>query len=549
MSSPFVLKGIVDGESSIWTLAPGTHRVGRGTDNEIRLPDRSVSRDHAQLVVADGIEVRDLGSRNGTWVNGERVEGSARLSHGDTVRFGSVELSLAAAGEAARAPATAPLDLSEGHQLNTTMRLAWEDAKKEAPDTSPLDRGLFQALTEAGQLLVLPRPLEQTLETVLDLVERVVPTKRIMILLNEGDAAEPTLRAARPARSSAGERLMLSRTLIRAVIAERTSLLVTDAQSDPRFREHASIVELKVRSALVAPLFDNERVIGLIYADTTDPRVRYDHDQLRAFTALANLVAVKITNARLLEDQRQMERIEQELATAASIQRSLLPAELPCDAGYEVVARHITCTEVGGDLYDVARLADGRVLLIVGDVTGKGMGAALLMSHVTASLRILYGEQIDLKTLIGRVHEQLLRTSDSMRFVTLFAGILDPREHTLAYVNAGHNPPLLVRPDGEVVRLEATGTPLGLIAGATYDAGRVDLPSDALLCVYSDGITEAARGEEFYDEERLVESLLRHRDRAIDDAATGVLGDVRAFIGDASLSDDATLLLLRRRAG
>lgn len=542
------LAGVVDGTPSRWSLGDGPHRIGRGSESEVRLADRSVSREHAVIVIDGGrAEVRDLGSRNGTWVNGRRIEGSAVVQAGDALRFGSIELLLeggAAAGPVRREVA---LSLSEAHQLHTTTRLSWKDIQREGVAATPADRRFLQVLTEAGQLLVLPRPLESMLETVLDLVDRVVTAQRTMILLAEDDGEEPVLRAARPPGTLARERLMLSRTLIRTVMDERTSLLVTDAQSDPRFREHASIIALKVHSALVAPLFDNERVIGILYADTTDPAARYDEDQLRTFTALANLAAVKITNARLLAHQREMERLEQELATAATIQRSLLPEALPGHPAYELAARQVPCNEVGGDLYDAVRLDDGRILFLVGDVSGKGMGAALLMSHVIASLRVLYGEDLPLASLVQRVHRQLVRASDSMRFVTLFVARLDPATNRLEFVNGGHNPPLLVCPEGEIRRLEATGTPLGLIEGATYEPGALEMPPGSVLCVYSDGIVEAARGSEFFEEERLIESLERRRGAPLDEVAGGVLDDVGAFLEGGAAGGDVTLLLLRRR--
>lgn len=550
MSEPrpqFGLKGVVDGAAANWPLAVGRHRVGRGSDNEIQLVDRSVSREHAVVLVENGrIDVKDLGSRNGTWVNGRRIEGNLGAKAGDLLRFGSVELELF--GEGAAAAKTASVTLSDAQHLNTTMRLSAEQAiATPAAASSNLDRGLLQALNEAGHLLALSQPLEQLLDSVLEIVERVVPAKRIVILMSEPGAKDLVLRASRPRSRAAGERLMLSRTLIRTVVEERTSLLVTDAQNDPRFREHQSIVDMNLRSALVAPLFDNENVIGLIYTDTTDPLVRYDQDQLRAFTTLANLIAVKITNAKLLEDQREKERMEQELATAAGIQRSLLPSEFPCGPGYELLARQIPCLEVGGDLYDVAELSDGHVGFVLGDVSGKGMGAALLMSHVMASLRVLYGDNLDIKSLVGRVHRQLLRSSESMRFVTLFFGRLDQATHRLEYVSAGHNPAFLLVAGGDVVRLESTGAPLGLIDGSTYETGSVTMPPGALLCVYSDGVTEAQVGDEFFDEERLIESLARHRDRPLGDVADGVLDDVQAFLGQDSPGDDVTLLLVRRR--
>jgi sigma-B regulation protein RsbU (phosphoserine phosphatase) len=133
--------------------------------------------------------------------------------------------------------------------------------------------------------------------------------------------------------------------------------------------------------------------------------------------------------------------------------------------------------------------------------------------------------------------------------VTLFIGELDCATNRLEYVSAGHNPAFLIDATGDVARLDSTGAPLGLIEGARYETGEVTMPAGGLLCVYSDGVTEAMAGEEFYDEERLIESLARRRQSPLDDVATGVLDDVQAFLGEGSPGDDVTLLLLRRAAG
>ena len=306
---------------------------------------------------------------------------------------------------------------------------------------------------------------------------------------------------------------------------------------------------MDIRSALVAPLFDNERVIGLIYADTNDPSVRYDLDHLRIFTMLANLIAIKITNTRLLDDQRAKERMEQEMATAARIQRALLPAELPPASGYEIFAWQIPCFETAGDLYDAHQLEDGSVLLTVGDVSGKGIGSALLMSHVIASMRALYGEGLDEGILIDRLHRQILRSSEPAHYATLFFARLDPRDHRLEYVNAGHNPPFLLCPDGSVHTLDATGQPVGLLDGATFETAEASFEPGSLLFIFSDGITEAmGEDEDFYGEERLVAFLRRNLDRPLEEISSELLDDLQSFQGTTPQSDDITLFMVRRAA-
>lgn len=531
-----------------WTLAPGSVRVGRASTNAIRITDPSVSREHAELrVTGDKVLVEDLGSHNGTWVNGTRLGAPTDLRPGDRIRFGSFEVVLRGPGSSGRLESTEfPATLSPGDQVSTGLRLNWDTLRAGRAASADQNRRLFLTVTEAGHLLAGLHPLEEVFDSVLELVQRVVSARRILLLLVEAEGEAPVVRAARPREIDPSQKIMLSTTLLTEVLSGRESLLVTDAGNDPRFREHKSIVAQNVHSALAAPLFDNERVIGLIYADTSDPLAHYDQDQLEALTLLANLIAVKITNTRLLEEQREKERMMQELETAAEIQRSLLPAALPADREYEIVARQLPSLEVAGDLYDATRFADGSLGIVVGDVTGKGLGAALLMSSVIAMLRILEDSDLAPITLIERLHHQVFRTSESMRYVTLFFARLDTGAHRLTFVNAGHNPGLLIRADGETQTLDSTGPPVGLLEGSSFGVETIDFPPGSILCLYSDGITEAMANDEFFGDERLLDSVRRRAGLPIEEIAAGVLEDVSTFLAGAPAGDDITLLLLRR---
>jgi sigma-B regulation protein RsbU (phosphoserine phosphatase) len=239
--------------------------------------------------------------------------------------------------------------------------------------------------------------------------------------------------------------------------------------------------------------------------------------------------------------------MEQEMTTAARIQQSLLPTCLPSVAGYEIEAHQTPCYMIGGDLYDAMILPDGNLGLAVGDVSGKGLGAALLMSHVMASMRLLSDEPITLAAMMDRIHAQILRSSDPAHFVTLFLGKLDPKAHSLEYVSAGHNPAIRIDPDGTAQTFDATGTPAGLIAGVSFGTALIDLSPGAMVCVYSDGVTEAQdKEEEFYGDERLIAKLIELRDRSLEEILSGVLSDLHGFVGNAPPNDDITLLLIKR---
>ena len=534
----FVLTGTIDERPVEIPLNRGRLRVGRGSRNDIDLDQRSVSREHSELLVDEGrVRVQDLGSSNGTFVNGTRITGMSELHGGDELRFGGLAFRLQDSTAPAAVDSRSETDqdltvavLMDQDEVSTGEKLAWEDSRDVIDLPAVFDQVLFRAVTEAGQLLVLPRPLHETFDMVLSIVEQVIPARRILLLLSDSPDEMPVIHAARP-RGRSTEKLVLSKTIIGTVLEERQILLLNDAQSDPRFGAQESVIQQNLRSAMVAPLFDNEKVIGLLYADSDDVRFRYDRNQLRAFGLLANLIAVKITNARLLEAQRETERMEQEVAAAAQVQLGLLAGRQPFLPGYEVLARQIPCFEVAGDLYDV---------------TGKGMGAAMLMSSTISALRVLYQECPDIVVLAERLHQQVLRSSDDIHFATMFLGLLDPQSHQLSYVNAGHNPPMIMCEKKTCRTLAATGMPMGLMPGAKYTAETLELPVGALLCVFTDGITEAMAQDNFYGEERLQESVQNRIKHPLSELVDGVIWDLRAFLGDHALQDDVTMLLLRR---
>ncbi|MCC7140898.1 MAG: SpoIIE family protein phosphatase [Candidatus Eisenbacteria bacterium] len=556
-----ILRGAIGAIPIEHPLGIGEHSVGRSAESALKLGDPSVSREHAKIVVSDAmIEVVDLGSRNGTLINGVKLtpQYSVKARHGDELRFGAVTLRMidpsASPGSAGlnqsgqlhglRSDATHIPRLSTAEGIEASVRLSWDSLGDKLDPALRRDRDLFRVLTEAGALLVAQRPLEEIFEAALDLIERVVPGKRVLLLLGGEGEELPSVQAARP-RGTAEDRLMLSRTLLSTVLDKREALLVVDAQLDPNLRDQQSIMMQGIHSALAAPLFDNEQVIGLVYSDTDNPLLRFDQDMLRALTVLANLIAIKITNTRLLETEREKQRMEQELATAARIQQSLLPQQLPEIPGYELYARQLSCFECAGDLYEADRL-EQRYALVLGDVSGKGMGAAMLMSHIMACLHLLHDEGLEPLPLVERLHRQVFRSSRPSDFVTLFYGQLDPEAQTLHYVNGGHCPGLLFRGDGTETELPPTGLPVGMILNRGYEAASTQLAPGDLLCVYSDGIPEAFLGEDDYGEERLKESIRKRRTVPLSELADGILEDLRAYLGEVEAGDDITLLLLRR---
>ena len=535
-----LLTTTLNGESREWKIEESPAGIGRSSKNTVHLPDATVSKEHAELLQSgERWTIRDLGSRNGTRVNGQDAATAVALQPGDWIEVGHVMVRVG------QEQSTATV-FSQSKGLGSSLRLRVSDVLQR-PHSSAGDPGrLVHLLAEVGQLLVLPRPMRETCEEVLRLVEKAVPANRLVILLREQDSSELVQLAARTKGGSVSAPLSLSRSILSAVLDENVAIITSDAANDPRFMQQQSVIAQAIHSAMAVPLFDNERVLGLLYADTTNPAVQYGQEQLELLTLLANMAAVKITNARLLEADAARQRLAQELATATRIQLALLPAPPDDVAGWSWHARIETCHEVGGDLYDFHRRDDGTLVVLVGDVSGKGMGAALLMSSVLSSSRVLYDACDEPLPLVRRLNAVTHRSTDSRSFVTLFVGYLDPATGRLRYVNAGHPEPHLVL--GRRVRtLEATGIPVGMMPDFPWTQGEITLEPGETMALFSDGIPEAQCGDAFFDFERLAASLRRCAvEDQLEAAADGLIADMDAFAAGEHRADDVTLVLMRR---
>jgi phosphoserine phosphatase RsbU/P len=537
----FALVGKIKGRSACHFLREGEQIVGRAATSHIRLPDSSVSRTHARIEVAgDKVTVTDMDSSNGTFVNGAPLSRPRELKIGDVLGFADVELKLSMS-----APPLETMFSQNGSSIeSSSVTLDEIYAPTERVDERT---NLFRILAEAGEILATQRPLNELYEVILDLVEKLAASDKAVLLLLEADAAEPSVVASRVKPGTQEGELVLSRTMVQKVLEERTGLLTSDAQQDPRFQAQQSIVSQGIRSAMAAPLFDNEKVIGILYADTTDPASWYNRDELRTFTALANLIGVKITQARLAEAEEERKRLAREVEAAKDILAYILPTELSCAIGYEMGTYHEPCLEVGGDLYDVKCLEDGRVLFLAGDVAGKGLGAALIVSNIMPIVSVLIEDSSDLAQLATRLNRQIFRSTDPIHYATLFLGLLTPESGDVEYVNAGHNPPYLLAPECGITEIGATGTPIGMLEAAPISSGRLTIEPGGMLFCFSDGIPEAQNtAGEFYEEDRLRDVVCREHEKGAEEIVASIKRDLDAFVGDASPSDDITMLLLKR---
>jgi sigma-B regulation protein RsbU (phosphoserine phosphatase) len=267
----------------------------------------------------------------------------------------------------------------------------------------------------------------------------------------------------------------------------------------------------------------------------------------RTLSLFANQAALALENARLHLQALEKERLEREMHLAAEIQRQILPKGAPVVPGYQVTGWYRPARQIGGDYYDLFSMRDGRLGLVLGDVSGKGMPAALMVSTLHSALRLLLDQAVFGPVLLERLNRHIAESSASNKFITMLLAELDPRTGVLHYMNAGHNPAILLRRDGSVELLGAGGLPLGLMPEARFQSRAITLGLDDLLCIYSDGITEAeSPGEEEFGVGRLIELLRRDRDLPLAELVEEIPRAVGEHSQGLPQGDDQTLVLLRR---
>ncbi len=536
-----------------WNLEPGRYLVGRKSECDFSIPDSTVSRRHAEIVVSNDetCRIQDLGSHNGTVVNGNRISDETSLKEGDKIIFGQAEFKIAPEHERETRTKPAKTELSDSDPRNSVY-LSIDEALRPLPTKVTELPDLLPTIFDMAKMLVLNEPKEVMLEKSLGMISKIIRAERLAILTVDEETNDLyTVASLLPDGRDPGA-FELSRTIVREIVSNKNAILICDPEDDPRFAEQKSIIMSDLKSAVAVPLFDEGRVLGILYADTSNPLHRYDNDHLRVLATFGNIIASRLLNYELLEQREERQVMKAELKRASQIQKNLLVSTAPDFDKYDVFAFQEQSRSVGGDLYDMKFLKDGQFLFVVADVSGKGMGAALLMSNILASFRILYeSNRFDLCSAVEKVSLQLYNYSRSGDFATLFAGLLDPETGDLCYVNAGHNPPLIVHPNGDLDYLATSGMMIGAFDFSRWDMGKINLAKDDLAVVFTDGVTEAqAEGEdaEQYGDERLEKLVRDFRNGSPREIAEHLMSDISGFVGDSPRSDDITLLLMKRTA-
>jgi serine phosphatase RsbU (regulator of sigma subunit)/pSer/pThr/pTyr-binding forkhead associated (FHA) protein len=520
--------------------------LGRQADADVCLASQAVSRHHARVLSENGtFFVEDLHSSNGTFVNGKRIRERVPLTADDMLQIGPYFFGLRA---------TLVRELTD---TDMVIREQVTASPSQADLLGPDAAQKLQVVLEIAQNLARTLDEETLLGRFLDHLMQLFPqTDRSMVLLCDGE--DVAVRAHRSRKPEETDKFPYSRTVIRRALDDGVGILSDDVRADARFQMSATLTNLNVRSLLCVPLIGhNGRRLGVVQLDCFRAGRTYHTPDLRLLTAVALQVGVVLENAALHAELLKEERLRQELALARDIQRGFLPTEfpLPEQVGYELYAQVHPARDVSGDFYDFHVLPDGRVPFFVGDVSGKGIPAALYMVAVRTLCRHLASTTSSPAETMRRLNPALAAEHSSVMFVTLLHGIYDPPSGEVVLASGGHPPPLVRRNDGnvEVVPVKPgrlIGVDLGPDAVPTvYTDFRLTIAPGETLVAYTDGFTEA-RGpdrESFFGLERLKQLLGGPlTEMSLETCVDAARSAVERFTQTTELQDDLTLLLLRR---
>lgn len=522
--------------------------VGRSANNELSFPeDPRLSRNHLIFERRGELwTVRDLGSKNGTLVNDRRITTEHPLTVGDVVTAGELTIRLLEAEVAETGHNVMIVGDDSGddeHPFSKTVVADLSSFLKgpsAAAERSGVAQKQMEALVRAGRELAGLRPLNELFELILDLSLSAVSARRGVLMLLEDGKLLP--------KAAKGDNFRISKVVCEQVMEQRKSLLVKDTQFEQALMSSHSIAAEAVKSLIAVPLQTNNDVIGLIYLDTPHIIAPFTEDDLSLLTVMANVAAIRLEHARLAVVEQAERIMQRDLEQAGEIQRGLLPEAIPEARGLELAGFNEPCRTVGGDYYDFFPYPDGRLAVVLADVAGKGLPAALMMSSLHARSHLLLEDPTSPAAFLTRLNRSMVGFCPANRFITMAAILIDPATGNLQYASAGHNPAILVRANGHAEFIRDSGLILGILKVANYEDRAVQLNEGDMLVLYSDGISEATReGEdEEFGEDRLCRVLAANAHLPATQLIEVVLRARAYFTRHAPNFDDATLVVVRR---
>ncbi len=516
--------------------------IGRASDCSIPIKDRYLSRKHAEII-ANGNSwiLKDLGSANGTYLNGSRVERDEQLKTGDRIRLGDTEIVF----ETSERSTDRFIAVAES-AISATIAIPVHDIgdKPEEQDVARL-----QTLTQLARELIEDRPMEELFGFIVDRVmEHLRPSRAAIALLGHDGRSFTKVEVRRQDESDASE-LTISHTLLADIVEEKKALAFVDVEADEKLRTAKSIIMQGIHSILCAPLMIGNSVVGVLYVDYLFTQRQISEDDVRLVAQIGRFAAIKLETTRLREEAIQKRIMDEELKMASGIQRRLLPAAPTGIPGFTFVGKNEPCRTVSGDYYDFAVRPNGKVYFVIGDVSGKGVTAGLMMAGLQVAFRIFSKSDPDPATLVTQLNLALKENLPQSKFVTLFLGRLDTNTGVIEYVNAGHTPPLYLHKHG-ATELTDSDLLLGVILRAEFVNRELRLEPGDSLVLFTDGVTEARNplGDDLGSGD-IGEALVKLHGSDAMTIAASVNETVLHHVGDAeNLDDDVTVLIVTRAA-
>ena len=514
--------------------------IGRASDCSIPIKDRYLSRRHAEIVaVGKQWVLKDLGSANGTYLNGARVDSDIPLRPGDRIRLGDTEL------------------VFETAEKNTDRFIAVAEVPASATIAIPVqeiadrpeekDVSRLQTLTQLARELIEDRPMAELFGFIVDsIMKHLHPSRAAVALIGPDGLSFTKVEVRRQDRSDTSE-LTISHTLLGEIVQEKKALAYIDVSGNEKLSRAHSIVMQGIHSILCAPMMIGDSVVGVLYVDYLFTQRSISEDDVRLVAQIARFAAIKLETTRLREDAIQKRIMDEELRTASTIQRRLLPDAPAGIDGFSFIGSNQPCRTVSGDYYDFVVRPDGRVYFVIGDVSGKGVTAGLMMAGLQVAFRIFSKSDPDPASFVTKLNLALKENLPQSKFVTLFLGRLDTTSGTIEYVNAGHTPPILLTRQG-ATELTESDLLLGVVSRAEFVNRTLRLePGDALI-LFTDGVTEAS-GDAGADlgAAQIGKAVAPLHGSDAGKIAQRVEETVLAHVGDAeNLDDDVTLVVVSR---
>jgi phosphoserine phosphatase RsbU/P len=530
--------------------------MGRHPDCAILIQEGAVSRHHAQITNRDGsFYLEDLKSRNGTLLNGERVTEPVRLADGDVVVICDVTLRFESeAEESSRRPG--------GLTSRVAALFVDDDAKSQSSITGRLEATLqgssagafisadvkLKAFIELSTNLAKAIAVHDVLPPVMESLFKIFGQAEsgFIVLKNPDGSLDPAFAKFRREQEKT---VRISRGIINHVMKEREAILSSDAYGDARFELTESIAAFQIRSFMCAPLVTPEgAILGAVQITTGNPRQAFKEGDLEIMVGVVAQAAVAIQNAQLHDAALEQRALQKELELAHEVQLRLLPQSRPVVPGYEFYDYYRAAHRIGGDYYDYLRLPDNRIAILVADVSGHGIPAALLMTKLAAEARFCLAASVHPGDVLTHLNQLLCADNVDDRFVTLVLLILDPVKHSVTIANAGHMAPILRSVEGELTPLadEVTGVTLGFREGAAYRQDTYPLGPDETIVLFTDGVHEAMNEDwDQFGFARLHEGITPPF-TTIDELGQRIVDQVRLFVGTHAQSDDICLVCIRR---